>query len=131
MATFPVDGERVVSQPILRDRRLVFTSIIPSNADCSPGGSSWFNELDWLTGGPLPQTQLDTNGDGKINADDTNVSGISIDGIVSNPAIQDSPSRSTGCRRNSICSTPRRVTSLRRWARAIRNARRLSWRQVK
>lgn len=131
-ATFPNAGERVVSQPILRDRRLVFTSIIPSKADCSPGGSSWFNELDWLTGGPLPTTQLDTNGDGKINGDDSNISGIAIDGIVSNPAIQDSPVKTDGVPQElNLLNTSKGEITSPLGKGDPKRARRLSWRQVK
>jgi type IV pilus assembly protein PilY1 len=131
-ATFPNAGERVVSQPLLRDRRLVFTSIIPSKADCSPGGTSWFNELDWLTGGPLPATQLDTNGDGKINGDDSNISGIAIDGIVSNPAIQDSPVKVDGVPQElNLLNTSKGEITSPLGKGDPKRARRLSWRQVK
>lgn len=131
-ATFPTDGERVVSQPILRDRRLMFTSIIPSGAECTPGGNSWFNELDWLTGGPLPATQLDTNGDGKINGDDSNISGIAIEGIVSNPAIQDSPVKVDGVPQElNLLNTSKGEINAPLGKGDPKHARRLSWRQVK
>ncbi|HEU4777438.1 MAG TPA: PilC/PilY family type IV pilus protein [Telluria sp.] len=131
--TFPNDGERVVSQPILRDRRLIFTSIIPSNAECTPGGNSWFNELDWLTGGQLPKAQIDTDNNGEFNDKDTNVSGVMITGIVSSPAIQDSPIKSSD-------GTPQELNLLNTSNGEItaplgmgdpKHARRLSWRQIK
>lgn len=90
-ANFPSGAERVVSAPILRGGRVVATSIVPSSVECSPGGVSWLNEFNWLTGGLLPTPPLDTNGDRLINASDTLVQGRKINGIASAPAIQASP----------------------------------------
>ncbi len=44
-------GERVVFNPILRDGRFVFTTLVPDTGICSAGGSGWIMELDYLTGG--------------------------------------------------------------------------------
>ncbi|MEE9302773.1 MAG: PilC/PilY family type IV pilus protein, partial [Thiotrichaceae bacterium] len=49
----PDTGERVVFNPILRDGRFVFTTLIPDTGVCSAGGSGWIMELDYLTGGAL------------------------------------------------------------------------------
>ena len=51
-------GERLVSDPILRHRRLVFTSFIPGL------GGGWLNELHAPSGGRLPFTLLDLDNDG-------------------------------------------------------------------
>ena len=40
-----VDGERVVTKPLLAFDRLIFTTLVPSNIACSFGGSSWLMEL--------------------------------------------------------------------------------------
>ena len=49
----PVSGERVSTDPQLAFGALVFTSNIPSLESCVPGGSSYFNVLDYRTGGLL------------------------------------------------------------------------------
>lgn len=49
----PDTGERVAFNPILRDGRFVFTTLIPDTGVCSAGGSGWLMELDYLTGAPL------------------------------------------------------------------------------
>jgi type IV pilus assembly protein PilY1 len=69
-------GERVVSTPILRNRRIIFTTLIPASGACSSGGSSWLMELDAWSGSRLqdpspydlsPNPITDLNGDGVIN----------------------------------------------------------------
>lgn len=46
-----VSGERLTSDPSIVARTLVFTSNIPSADVCTPGGSSYYNVLDYRTGG--------------------------------------------------------------------------------
>ncbi|WP_286839629.1 PilC/PilY family type IV pilus protein [Spongiibacter sp.] len=62
-----VEGERAVSRPILRNGRIVFTTLIPTDNICGFGGRSWLMELDAQTGGRYADPVLDTNGDGLIN----------------------------------------------------------------
>lgn len=40
-----VDGERVITKPLLAFDRLIFTTLVPSDIACSFGGSSWLMEL--------------------------------------------------------------------------------------
>lgn len=89
----PVSGERAVTDPILRNGRLIFTSLIPATTSCQ-GGSSWLMELDYLTGGQIERPVLDTNGDSAIdgsdtpgNDSDTPVAGVGWDTIASMPGI--------------------------------------------
>ncbi len=49
----PSTGERANTHPALALGALVFTSNIPSTDACLPGGSSFFNVLDYQTGGYL------------------------------------------------------------------------------
>ncbi|MCU0841349.1 MAG: PilC/PilY family type IV pilus protein [Thiobacillaceae bacterium] len=44
-------GERVVSIPLLRHGRVVFTTMIPSDDPCKAGGDSWIMEFVATTGG--------------------------------------------------------------------------------
>jgi type IV pilus assembly protein PilY1 len=49
----PVAGERISTDPQLAFGALAFTSNVPSLESCVPGGSSYFNILDYRTGGLL------------------------------------------------------------------------------
>lgn len=49
----PVAGERISTDPQLAFGALAFTSNVPSQESCVPGGSSYFNILDYRTGGLL------------------------------------------------------------------------------
>tara|TARA_R110002167_G_scaffold212683_1_gene417309 strand:- start:30 stop:3860 length:3831 start_codon:yes stop_codon:yes gene_type:complete len=60
-------GERAVSKPILRNGRIIFTSIIPNSDACGYGGKSWLMELDASNGGRLNSPALDVNADGKVD----------------------------------------------------------------
>lgn len=102
----PNAGERVVSAPLIRNGRIIFTTLIPippAGTDICGAGSeatSWLMEVDALTGSRLPDTAggapWDITGDGMINVDDlielsdgTHVapSGIQIDGGAGTPAV--------------------------------------------
>jgi type IV pilus assembly protein PilY1 len=81
-------GERVVSTPVLYGGRVIFVSIIPlQGGTCGGEGSSWLNELDALTGGMLNDKVLDTNGDGKLDSADTQVSSMQLEGLASDPSV--------------------------------------------
>lgn len=64
------DGERVISDPIYRQGKIIFTTIIPNSDPCEYGGTSWLMELDALEGARLNYTPFDTNDDGLFNASD-------------------------------------------------------------
>ncbi|MDH0959811.1 PilC/PilY family type IV pilus protein [Pseudomonas chengduensis] len=63
-------GERVVSQALLREGRVIFTTLIPSENACDFGGKSWLMELDATNGSRLEFSVFDVNGDGIINDND-------------------------------------------------------------
>jgi type IV pilus assembly protein PilY1 len=63
-------GERVVSNPILRNDRVIFATLIPDTDPCLSGGSSWLMELDALNGSRLTFSPFDLNGDGKFDPQD-------------------------------------------------------------
>lgn len=89
------NGERVVSTPILRFGRIIFTSIIPSSDPCEFGGTSWINELDAVSGGRLTYSVFDINGDGLIddndfitvNGEKVPVGGKGFNEIIKTPGI--------------------------------------------
>ena len=80
------NGERSVTDPLVRDDRVIFTTLIPRPEACSDGGSSWLMVLDLLSGARLPEAQLDTNGDNVIDENDVPTSGVSSNQILSRPA---------------------------------------------
>lgn len=63
----PNNGERQVSQPLLRNGNVIFTTILPSSDPCAFSGTSWLMELDAATGGAPNATPFDTNNDGIFN----------------------------------------------------------------
>ncbi len=63
-------GERVVSDPVLDNGRVIFTTVIPQGTACQFGGISWLMELNLDNGGQLNVSPFDTNGDGKVNTSD-------------------------------------------------------------
>ncbi|NEV64729.1 pilus assembly protein [Thiorhodococcus minor] len=64
------EGERVVSVPLLRHGRAIFTTAIPATGVCESGGVSWILELDMTSGGRLEYSTLDVDGDGDFDLDD-------------------------------------------------------------
>lgn len=131
---FPTRAERVVSDPVLRGGRIIFTSIIPSGDACTAGGESWLNELDWLSGGLLPVPAFDTTLNGQVNSDDTLAAGRKFGNIVSAPAIQrwgrgrgdndeDTDLKFFNESSGSIATVTESANA--------NSARRLSWRQIK
>jgi len=76
-------GERVVSFPLLRNGRIIFATLLPDDASCSFGGSSWLMELDALTGQRLELSPFDLTGDNEINlSDQIELTDIDGDGYV-------------------------------------------------
>ena len=63
-------GERVVSNALFRNDRVIFVTLIPSAHPCDSGGSSWLMELDAFNGGSLGFTVFDINGNGEHGDDD-------------------------------------------------------------
>ena len=63
-------GERVVSAPLLRHGRVIFTTLIPSSDPCKFGGDSWLMEINASTGGRLDYSAFDLNDDHLFNASD-------------------------------------------------------------
>ena len=74
------DGERVVSNAVVRAGRVIFTTLIPESDPCGFGGASWLMELDALSGARLSTTPFDVNNDGQIDAEDM-IDGQAVSGI--------------------------------------------------
>lgn len=63
----PSNGEKQVTDSLLREGRIIFTTLTPGNDACEPGGTGWLMELDSTNGGRIEET-LDLNGDGSFNS---------------------------------------------------------------
>ncbi|MDI3491372.1 MAG: type pilus assembly protein PilY1 [Thauera sp.] len=65
LSTGPLEGERQVTNSIVRNGRLIFTTMIPSDSvdPCAPAGTSWIMELDAATGARLTYSPFDLNRD--------------------------------------------------------------------
>ena len=85
--TLPTSGERSITDSIIKGSKVIFTTLIPSSAVCSFGGTSWLMELDYLNGSQLTTPIFDTNKDGKIDSNDAKTSGLALSGIASAPTI--------------------------------------------
>ena len=135
----PTSGERVVTDPFLRNGRLIFTSTIPSSQQCTYGGSSWLMELDYLTGGAPGVTVFDVNNDGTVTTADTvqwqsaavNPGGQQISAIASAPAVQSGLGSSTRpMEMKYINQSSGSVTKVRESGSAT-GSHRTSWRQIR
>lgn len=65
-----VQGERVVSRPVVRGDRVIFATLIPNPDPCEFGGDSWVMELSTFNGGRLGYTVFDLNIDGDFDGED-------------------------------------------------------------
>lgn len=90
-----VTGERIINQPMVRNKTVIFTTVIPSNDQCEYGGSGWLMELDTYSGSRLAVSPYDTNNDGTFTeADNLTYSGnnkIPATGVRSEVGILTSP----------------------------------------
>jgi len=94
----PTSGERQVSDPILRNQRIIFTTTIPDARVCSFGGTSWLMEFNALNGNRLETSPFDTNNDHKVNEADkisVTINGqnqtVAVSGVLSTQGILPTP----------------------------------------
>jgi type IV pilus assembly protein PilY1 len=134
-----VEGERVVSLPILRDGRVIFPTLIPSANPCAFGGDGWIMELEAISGSRLLDSPLDINEDGKIDDNDkvtinnngnTETDAVSAvrsrEGILDTPAVVTTPD---GDELKVATGTSGNVEVLRE--RGLSEKARGSWRQLR
>jgi type IV pilus assembly protein PilY1 len=60
-------GERVIYAAALRDNRIIFTSMLPTDDVCEPGGSGWIMEFDAQSGSRVSDIIYDLDNDGQAN----------------------------------------------------------------
>jgi type IV pilus assembly protein PilY1 len=93
----PTPGERQVSNSVLRNGRIIFTTLIPNTEVCSFGGSGWLMELD-VCAGRLEESPFDLNADDHFDDNDkvtVSINGspqlVAISGLKSTEGILPSP----------------------------------------
>ena len=99
----PLEGERVIKPPLIRDGKAILISSIPDTSPCSSGGDSIVLEIDAATGARLLKAQFDINGDRipdeqdliKVGSEWIAPSGRSYTGILHSPAILRMPDQKT------------------------------------
>ncbi len=91
---FGKQGERVISPPILRYGRVIFTTLIPVPDPCKFGGDSWLMELDAITGARLIKAPFDLNHDDRFDQGD-NVNAGDLDGDGNDDVVSVSGKQST------------------------------------
>ena len=64
------EAEKSISDPILRNGKVIFTTTIPDADPCAYGGRSWLMEMDAMTGSDLSYSPFDLNYDKKFNDQD-------------------------------------------------------------
>jgi type IV pilus assembly protein PilY1 len=55
------EGEMQVTDSLIRNGHVVFTTLVPTADPCDNGGSSWLMELNLFTGARLAKTPFDLN----------------------------------------------------------------------
>jgi len=96
------EGERVVVDPLLRNGRMIFSTLIPALDVCGFGGSGWLMEVDAVNGARFAFTVFDLDGDGLFDDGDyvtlpdgskVPVSGQRFREIISQPVVIDAGER--------------------------------------
>ncbi|MDX1253172.1 MAG: hypothetical protein IDH49_13155 [Gammaproteobacteria bacterium] len=69
-STSAATGERVITNPKIRDDYVFFNTMIPNTAACSFGGSSWLMSVKLVNGGNPDKPVFDYNNDNKVDSTD-------------------------------------------------------------
>ncbi|QFY90559.2 pilus assembly protein PilC [Magnetovirga frankeli] len=75
------ESERVVAEPVLRNGRIIFVTMVPNPDPCGYGGSGWLMELRATDGSRLTDVVFDLNNDGEFDQEDM----IELDGELVPP----------------------------------------------
>ena len=82
------DGERVVTDPVVRGDIVYFNTSIPTDVTCSYGGSGWQMSIQYVSGANPNPAVFDTDGDGDVDTDDTPASGVAFEeGLPAAPSF--------------------------------------------
>jgi type IV pilus assembly protein PilY1 len=124
------NGEMQITDSVLRNGKIAFTTLIPDIDPCKFGGKSWFMLLDALTGSRLDGSPFDLNDDDKFDTDDyvngLPVSGVFSDSIMSQPRFVTAPDGDIGIVTKTDNKTDRFLLNL-----GLNRVGRQSWRQLR
>ncbi|WP_198262661.1 pilus assembly protein [sulfur-oxidizing endosymbiont of Gigantopelta aegis] len=95
-------GERQVSDSILRNGRIIFTTLHPSANVCDNGGGGWLMEVDAVSGARLPYSPFDFDGSGTFGQADFVTISVIINGTPTTIKVPASGKHSN----EGIISTP-------------------------
>ena len=126
----PSSGERVAVDAVLRNGRLLVTTLIPNTDLCSAGGTSWLMALDYLSGGQSSSSLFDTNQDGSINNADGIVAGLKLSGIGSSAVILGNFGPEAEMDNAYVNQSTGTVRTVMQPNNPLSN-RRMSWRQIR
>ncbi len=119
-------GERMVVSNFFQGLTLIGTTRIPDSNDvCSPSGKGFTMAIDPFTGGRLPRSFFDVNGDGSFNAGDT-LGGIPVSGIGYNS----SPNNPIFIGDVMYTSLDDGGSAVTRTSATLSNLRRVMWREL-
>ncbi len=130
-------GERVISQPIVRYDRVIFVTTIPTADQCEPGGSSWLMEVEANTGSRTTDSVFDFNNDNAFNASDLLQSGFTASGVKSPEGITKTPawleqSRTSEVALKQMSGSSGGIFSLKNRKPAVAGSvRRIFWQQIR
>jgi len=112
-------GERVNVEMKLVLGALVFASNVPEQVPCTVGGHSWFNQIDFRTGAPIPDTVTS-----EFLSDSLNV-GFTVLQLPA-PAGSTNPTYTGVFRQGKATNVNKRVTP----AEPMPIGKRISWREI-
>jgi type IV pilus assembly protein PilY1 len=111
----PLSGERVVSNPLIREGRVIYIAFTPEQVSpCEAGGTSVLMQMDACSGGRTEDPLFDITDDGYINEEDlitigddeVSVTGKKKSGRLQTPAIVIMPNGETEVMILSSSGTP-------------------------
>ena len=130
-------GERVVSNAIVINDVVFFTTYIPNNAACGTGGSSWFMFLNAVNGSYPDKPVVSINNDRFVNeddmvslndADETAPSGLLIEGTLGSPSMDMGTLTGNG---TTLINTSEGIDNIATNGNVSGDDPRMSWRELR
>lgn len=123
-------GERIITEPLIQEGRLILSSFIPASSSCSGGALSSLYVLNALTGASLAELVFDANADGSINTADhlssdksKLPSGVQVAGNMGFRALGQGG-------KQLLVTTTIDAKDMSIWSTGSSRSRRLSWRPL-
>ncbi len=63
-----IAGERVVTDPVVRDDLVFFNTTVPNSSPCTGGGTGYLMSINWLDGNSPSEPAFDINGDNRVDS---------------------------------------------------------------